>query len=1189
MKDKENLNCGKLYFLETGITKDKTNFFGSLTEINSYSNNIKEFQFIKEKAIGITSNNELILWESDIKKSNTTTTCNEAEVVKEKKEEDNIFKYSFLLKNPIFIYNKIKMKNISINKTMCLSLDINGNVLVWGENKDGLLGLGYDITSVKSPFIIEELKDIVEISLSENHAVALNYSGVPFSWGLGKYGELGQERSIYNPFPQQMSTYNLYSKVFCSNLITCFLDFEGHFSYFGVIIKNLSGNNSLITIKNLLNDESNFDGRILVFEKNIDELDKEKIINVSLGNGFVGLLSDSGNVYVLEFNDKLTKLYNKYFCYNISVSNNELYGLLKNNINVNCENNLSEKDNKTNYYLSKWSSKFSFDNSMISDGWSSTIWKIKDDFDFNSNYKLLSINNNYKNNILFFINMNTNEENINKSSKNINEMKQIFEYNSEFNDSFNLKYKRDKSKNTTVINDISINGINKSRSLSKYLNKTYNNFFNKGMGLQNLRNKNYSVFGFRNNNYLYNYRRNIKSNTMKNKDSIKSYKLNLGKNDINNKNNDEFNIYDDTLELKEKELIKYRNEINDIISKYKKKKVFKSLNSAEFDKNRERKNKFTKENSPFSHNQGITSKYNNIPYSGRISKNLYNSKNAISKENSNINLKKNSPNNNNIYNNIDSNIEEFFGKESSNIIKNDFSDINESSNSNLNYLSPNIDISNKRYNFNNCNNSKYSDRDKNNINNDTLNFSGGNFINKKIIDNKKIQRDFFDNNGEISPCFSKGHNSIHLINSISYGRTINLDKSNNDFFSDEGRQSKNNIGIKIDKNELFQISDSDKQKDKTNKKKLKNLNIDIEDSNYKTSFGNNNSFKNVKNNNILKKICIFKTNNKNQEKKLLLHKIFKDKNLKYLQSLFILDNKSKIYKKCSSFFLPNKKYRLKFDKNLENKYNINSSPNFNYSDDINLSLRNEKSTPSIKENNDLNLFYNKNIDTLNSNKKIGKKQNQNQNEFLNRILNSNNIIVNPEDSFANEDYISNEARRTGKFHKLSEDLDNNIKYNKNIGQNPINMHKDFNENNSKKNNISKNKNINSDNKKPKNNKKKDELNYPILENNDKLLKRKFVNVKMNKSSLCYFCFLINHYLKKMSYKMCIYEIANYQKSIEKKYAVKMIYRMMKKRIIFYKIKFFRRIKKIYRFLIKYEERLNMIKNFKSNNNNNIKI
>ena len=151
------------------------------------------------------------------------------------------------------------MKNICINKAMYLRIDINGNVLVWGENKDGLLVLGYDITSVKSPFIIEELKDITEISLSENHAVVLNSSGIPFSWGLGKFGELGQERSIYNPFSQKMSTDNLYSKVFCGNLITCFVDFEGHFSYFGVIIRSLSGNNSTITIKNLLNDELNYD------------------------------------------------------------------------------------------------------------------------------------------------------------------------------------------------------------------------------------------------------------------------------------------------------------------------------------------------------------------------------------------------------------------------------------------------------------------------------------------------------------------------------------------------------------------------------------------------------------------------------------------------------------------------------------------------------------------------------------------------------------------------------------------------------------------------------------------------------------------------------------------------------------------------------------------------------------------
>mgnify|MGYP002527263706 FL=1 len=89
---------------------------------------------------------------------------------------------------------------------MCLSLDINGHVLVWGQNKEGLLGLGYEVTSVETPTMLEGLVDITDISLSDYHAVALNSSGNPFSWGLGKYGELGLERSIYSPVPQQMNT-----------------------------------------------------------------------------------------------------------------------------------------------------------------------------------------------------------------------------------------------------------------------------------------------------------------------------------------------------------------------------------------------------------------------------------------------------------------------------------------------------------------------------------------------------------------------------------------------------------------------------------------------------------------------------------------------------------------------------------------------------------------------------------------------------------------------------------------------------------------------------------------------------------------------------------------------------------------------------------------------------------------------
>ena len=55
-----------------------------------------------------------------------------------------------------------------------------------------------------------------------------------------------------------MNTDGLYYRVFCGNLMTCFLEFEGHFSYFWVIIRQLGGNNSsTITVKNLLNKQNN--------------------------------------------------------------------------------------------------------------------------------------------------------------------------------------------------------------------------------------------------------------------------------------------------------------------------------------------------------------------------------------------------------------------------------------------------------------------------------------------------------------------------------------------------------------------------------------------------------------------------------------------------------------------------------------------------------------------------------------------------------------------------------------------------------------------------------------------------------------------------------------------------------------------------------------------------------------------
>ena len=694
---KENNSNGKIFFFKTDKTSNPKDNFSQLLEVNSNFANLKSLNLTNGKAYGITINNELLEWEFEKKKPkknilsvNPETSENSQNNTQQSSFLNKKNDYYFLLSKPSYRFHKMKIKSLSLNKTMCLSLDINGNVYVWGQNKDGLLGLGYEVNSVENPTILDGLTDIVNLSLSDNHAVALNSSGIPFSWGLGKYGELGLERSIYSPVPQQMNTESVYSRVFCGNLITCFLDFEGHFSYFGVIIKQLGGNSSTVTTKNLLNDQ-NIDSKSIFLEKEFEELEDQKFKEIVIGNGFIALLGNTGTLFTLEYNDKLTMLYSKYYLYNIVVAKNEIFGLAKDNVkitenksdNIN-ENKLitstNEEKIKTNYYLCRWSSKSSSENEVCSDTWISTIWKFKDEFtNIIENGKLLDTNDNR--NILLLLdsdekysnNLNTSVLNPNKKlldlSSTNNELsmldmtmnnnstitenimmfnlnrkkipEKILEYEAEFDDTFNIKYKRTKAKSKSILKDLPYIGTIRSRSVSRILNKSYNTSFqNSGINLNksnfmNFGNNNISAIGpntstfmnkknlliptsnnykktsgkiFTNNLHNYNNLSNQNSNsknknnyfTQNNKSSLSLNNNDISKdnNDIDNnlnisgnnfsasnyknnqkeKDNDHVNIYEESIDVKERELNKYRSEIDDIIANYKNKQNIKKNN-----------------------------------------------------------------------------------------------------------------------------------------------------------------------------------------------------------------------------------------------------------------------------------------------------------------------------------------------------------------------------------------------------------------------------------------------------------------------------------------------------------------------------------------------------------------------------------------------------------------------------------
>ena len=1356
---KENNSNGKIFFFKTDKSSNPKDNFSQLLEVNSNFDNLKSLNLTNGKAYGITINNELLEWEFEKKKTkknisslnpeNSENSQNNTQSSFHNKKTD----YYFLLSKPSYRFHKMKIKSLALNKTMCLSLDINGNVYVWGQNKDGLLGLGYEVNSVENPTILDGLTEIVDISLSDNHAVALNSSGIPFSWGLGKYGELGLERSIYSPVPQQMNTESIYSRVFCGNLITCFLDFEGHFSYFGVIIKQLGGNSSTVTTKNLLNDQ-NIDSKSIFLEKEFEELEDQKFKEIVIGNGFIALLGNTGTLFTLEYNDKLTMLYSKYYLYNIVVAKNEIFGLAKDNVkimenkndNIN-ENKLINSTNeekiKTNYYLCRWSSKSSSENEVCSDTWISTIWKFKDEFtNIIENGKLLDTNDNR--NILLLLdsdakysnNLNTSVLNPNKKLLdlsttnnelsmldmtmnnnttitenimmfNLNRKKipeKILEYEAEFDDTFNLKYKRTKAKSKSILKDLPYIGTIRSRSVSRILNKSYNaSFQNSAI---NLNKSNFMNFGNNNNisaigpntstflnkksvliptsnnykktsgkiftNNLHNYNNlSNQNNNSKNKNnyftqnSKSSFSLNNNdiskdNNDIENnfnisgnnftasnyknnqkeKDNDNVNIYDQSIDVKERELNKYRSEIDDIIANYKNKQSIKKNNLL---------NKY-----------GL-SKENNINITNQNRQENYLNNQNISRDNFlDINIKDQIENSNN---------------------KNNFNDINIENDSPFK-----MDL-NKRYDA------------ENDLNNNIMNISIKDKKNK--YDKEKINNNLNLFKRIVQSSEKKNPNKNEIMKNIQYYFKINKvnSKNRNKRKNYKGIRSENEIEFNMNREETFQNVNNNDIKGKSNSFIINNpLNLFISNSDISNiiptkclSEGNdilhddeysnedsnnirreenkyaNNNFEMNQNNNK-KEINIIENNNnldyfdnelisspafnngnmqKNRLSDLIINEANKnkDKNGKNIGFNLQYNNKNKDIKKeknnnsnnlaiKSTVYTntnnnTNKNSRFSFGNNSNIKNNVkqninNSNINNNKQENSNtnliiqninkINLKSDKKENNINaetnKNNINNNINNKEIKDIKQNKvKITKNNNINQkmksldsnqpknNNIKKYIINNKipknlnnqqkNIQNNNKETNKNKNQIKNEEENTEKnknfkkqnmedynFDDINEDQKiisklNNRKQVENNKNNKI-VYKQEN-NNSYEIGENNKKNVHNSN----NNYTIDNINNNVNYQNEDIDN----NSRINKSSVSYFVYVLTKYLQKKCYLLCAYEIANFQKKYEKNLSLKLLFVVIKKRIIFYKIKFFHRYKKIYKYLVKYKKNNNDISGY----------
>ncbi|XP_038854961.1 probable E3 ubiquitin-protein ligase HERC3 [Salvelinus namaycush] len=99
-----------------------------------------------------------------------------------------------------------------------ISLTQDGQVFTWGQNTSGQLGLGWGELSAMSPKPLKSLSGIplVQITAGGDHSFALSLSGAVFGWGKNTAGQLGLGDTTNRHAPAPVDCLNLKKTVWIS-------------------------------------------------------------------------------------------------------------------------------------------------------------------------------------------------------------------------------------------------------------------------------------------------------------------------------------------------------------------------------------------------------------------------------------------------------------------------------------------------------------------------------------------------------------------------------------------------------------------------------------------------------------------------------------------------------------------------------------------------------------------------------------------------------------------------------------------------------------------------------------------------------------------------------------------------------------------------------------------------------------
>lgn len=169
------------------------------------------------------------------------------------------------LEEKLRLLEGLQVTDITFGKGFTMALLEEGEIITFGNNEKGQLGLGMIGGEEKGPEVVKALrgKNVVKISAGLAHAAAISDSGDLYLWGSNEFGECGVKSMHFVPKPSffkipGLATDDSVFDVVCSESCTVILTCNGKIYCLGNGLKGWVSELDSIQIQQITAGSSHF-------------------------------------------------------------------------------------------------------------------------------------------------------------------------------------------------------------------------------------------------------------------------------------------------------------------------------------------------------------------------------------------------------------------------------------------------------------------------------------------------------------------------------------------------------------------------------------------------------------------------------------------------------------------------------------------------------------------------------------------------------------------------------------------------------------------------------------------------------------------------------------------------------------------------------------------------------------------